>query len=1160
MRKQLLSLFVLLLTAVSMNAQTWTKPTVTGVVAPYAVALEDHLTSPDELLPSLDVANGVYLYNVAGEGFLGGGNSWGTRASFKVASGGDNRPDLPYFIADVTESYNESIAVSVVEGESVYYLYSPKSKNNYMTFRDDATNCWVDLGSQSHNGQYWRIEKNGEYYRIKSPQTHPVYGQDQYPNWEYEYFGWNGKDDNNLISANIDPRVEGVGVDWLIISPEGYALYNSAAPLVNARTALYNQAKIVVDEDLSEYGVDYEAYTEVYNGTDIAAINAAAEELAAKVTEARKTKAWATGSEENPSDVTFLIVNPRFNGNADGWTVDVPGAQNKGYQSAGYTNNTAPEDDPNYGVSISGFIEAWHPSNGLGNGKLSQVVELPLGKYVLGVDVIATNQVGTDQASSRETVEGFQLFALGGGIDNGVEVRSANGQPEHYDFEFITAGGTTELGLRMVNATGNWFAADNFTLKYKGNDIDPFYFALPALVENCDNTIDEDNTVMNREVRDAYKDALEAARELVGQEEGDFEGAYKTLSEAVEALNASVTAYERLQTFVQRVNNDLEAYANNTSLNETISERYDNLYAPGLEDETATNEQIDEWISGYETFLLAAVKEAMPTATDEAPLLVSILGQNLDYANNEKEPWECTSSAYKVNYHNGEVWQASFSCLQTIADMPAGKYTIKAKAFYRDASNADHYANYLDGIADITTYLVAGSNKQQVPALALAAVEGETAPEGSNYAQTSDGSGIWMPNSQQAAEWAFNNTEFFNCEVSTYLPNDGDLTFGTRNDDIADANNQWSVWTQFEIYYHGKDKNALYDQVVVLGDQASEMINNPVYGMVTAAEEKLNEAISAAESATPSDSEEALTAIINQLSEAMTYAEEGRTLAQELMDIVAIYSEKMGQEPITSSDEEFDDLMNAIGASVGAEEFESNEQIQGWIDTLPAAWIGYVMGQDLTGASAENPINITAIIFNADLENPNSTREQAPPYWNVDKLGQNNGFQNNNTYSNADGSITLSNFIESWTPSGYLADGKISQTLGGALPEGYYRLEVDGKSSDTAVGIDFGVTDGSVTTTTPVVSNDPAHWTVDFKSDGKQVYTIGIFVNEANCTWIAFDNFQLFYIGETAPDAVEGVVAEVPAAQVAIYNLAGQRVSKATKGIFIINGRKVVVK
>ena len=247
MKRKLLSFFALAFVAMGMSAQTWTKPTIGGVVTPYAVSLEDHLIPEAELTTSLDVANAVYLYNVVGEGFLGGGNSWNTRASFKVTSG--NNGDLPYFISDVTEEGSE---------ETVYKLFSPKAGNNHLLFRDDEVNCWVDLGNQNKGFTWLILKQDNGYYRIKSPREDPNYGVEVRANWEYEYLGYDGAGDNNLISANIDPRVEGVGVDWLIISPEGLEAYKNAAPLVDARTALYNLAKIIVDEELGKYGVTYE--------------------------------------------------------------------------------------------------------------------------------------------------------------------------------------------------------------------------------------------------------------------------------------------------------------------------------------------------------------------------------------------------------------------------------------------------------------------------------------------------------------------------------------------------------------------------------------------------------------------------------------------------------------------------------------------------------------------------------------------------------------------------------------------------------------------------------------------------------------------------------------------------------------------------------------
>lgn len=1133
MKKKLLSLVAMALVAIGISAQTWTAP------APPTQEAVDYVA---------DGTTPYYLYNVECGEFVTGANSWATQISL----GTGHEAYMQVVVEPMTEEEEEIYPGAVkLKLNGTFYFTGGNNRTNYKVentylFRDSETSGFIDHASQAV--WYWNFEKaeSGNYY------WHSAYYMGGF-DAENQFAQGTGSGEGVVFNATA----EASGIEWQFISVE--SISEEATKLYTARLELYNLAKLIVDEELDKYGVSYEEYTEVYNGTDIDAIKAATEELSAKVVEGRKAKAFGTGTEDNPSDVTFLLTNPNFTGNADGWTVDVPGAQNKGYQGATYTNDLDDaETNPNFGVKISGFIEAWVPGKGLGDGKIYQTVELPLGKYVLGVDVMATNQYTSSDA--REDATGFQLYALGGGIDNGVEVKSYNGKPEHYEFEFITAGGTTELGLRMVDAQGNWFGADNFTVFYKGNDVDPFYIALPALVASCQE-IDVEGMKMNKDVRDAFVAALTAAatEAEITDGTGNYEAVYKALMDAKEAMEASVAAYQRLEAFIERVNADQEAYSDVQSISDALSERA-TTYSDGYEDEVATTEQIDEWIAAYDELLLGLVKAAMPDATEENPVRISILGKNLDYANNEKEPWECSSSAYKVNYHNGEVWQASFSCLQTIADLPAGKYIVKAKAFYRDAPNAEHYDNYQVGEANITTYLVANSNKVKVPALALAAVESEVQPEGTYYAETTEGSGIWMPNSQQSAEWAFNNTDFFNCEVSTYLVNDGELVFGTRNDEIESANNQWSVWTQFDIYYAGKSQSALYDQLVAITDQATEMQDNPIYSMVEEGLNKLNEAISAAEAATLSTPEAELTALIDQLNAAIAYAEEGYALAIRLtQELLPIYSDKYNNEAIESSDEVFPGLMEAIGAAHQDESFESNEQIQGWIDQLAQAWVNYVMGQDLTGASEEEPIDITAVLFNADFEAEGNSRGATPSFWTVDALGQNNGFQNNNVYTNEETGITLSNFVESWKPSGALADGQISQTLGGTLPVGFYRLEADGKSN-TEVGVYLMATDGAESWTTVVTNSNPDHYAVDIKSDGEKVLTIGVLVKETTSNWIAFDNFQLFYIGQTAPNAVEGVAADAANQPVVIYNLAGQRVSKAVRGLYIINGKKVVIK
>jgi hypothetical protein len=46
----------------------------------------------------------------------------------------------------------------------------------------------------------------------------------------------------------------------------------------------------------------------------------------------------------------------------------------------------------------------------------------------------------------------------------------------------------------------------------------------------------------------------------------------------------------------------------------------------------------------------------------------------------------------------------------------------------------------------------------------------------------------------------------------------------------------------------------------------------------------------------------------------------------------------------------------------------------------------------------------------------------------------------------------------------------------------------------------------------------------------------------------------------TTATGIENVSAAKPVVDGAIYNLNGQKVNNATKGVYIINGRKVVIK
>ena len=1179
MKKKLLSLVAMALVAIGMQAQTWTAPSG----QPEGVDLSDHL-STDEVKDTL------YLYNVQGGGYLGGGNDWGTRTSIKCEG---TYADLPYFI-----SYVETVGEDVING---YQMFSPNSKAQKLVGRTDAGDSnYIDYNGQAGWAIYWSFEKqeNG-YYRIRTAASDINFGSDINAEYDNQWFGWIGS--GTIVNSNVNPNDEGVGCDWILVTPDAKRAFASTMVLLEKKRALYDLAVAIEKEGLE---VDYAQYTEVYNGSDAEALDAAYAALFRAYMEAKVAILGEGASPSNPVDFTSLLVNPDFEtGDIKGWVCTFKGgtnATNIGYQANGgnpYTNS-------NNGVSICRFIEAWSESNArfnkslgysaIGDAELQQTVQyLPAGKYSFTVDCIAVQQYNSD----ANPVTGVQLFATGGEIDKYIEIHTGNGQPEHYELTFASTGGDLVLGLRTRNTTANWIAADNFTLEYMG-PVDPWQITLESYLEEIDEKdlySDIEAIKANAELKEALEQALSTARDVVTEDEADYQTAYKTLLTAVENINASVADYKRLEVLLKKAQTDADAYAEVPDLGTTLvtlAEQYEAAY----EDGSVTKEKIDEWMANYDANLAKAVRDALPTATEEKPLRINPLGLNLDYAeNNDTLGWVVKtgslSGVYKVNNHNGEVWQNSYSALQTIANLPAGKYVIKARAFERTSSNANGYEAYIAGEDNVTMYLVANENKVKVKNHAEGAMEQSEAPA-AGYVETvpaetdedgnvvSEGSGIWLPNSQAAAEWAFNNTEFYQNEVSTYLVSEGDLTFGTRNDAITEADNQWNLWTNFEIFYYGKSQNALYEQVQVLAEQASAMLNDPTLIPISAGEDKLNTALNAAEAAKQTDSEETLTAIINQLNESMAYINEGQTLAEKLMGIYNVYDEKAATTDIISNDETFFALMDMeseLSTSISQESFSSNEQIQAWMDALPVAWVAYVMGQpEAATASSENPLDVTGIIFNDNFDNGNAN------YWTVDALGQNNGYQNNSTYTNDTDAenplpeeevVTLDQFIECWRSGAVLTDGAISQKLAAALPEGTYVLQAEGHAvaqmgypEGGIQGVNLGVTDGTNTWSTPMAVPEgatdarPARYQVEFKSDGKTPVTIGIFVKETNANWIAADNFKLFYIGAEG-NAVEGIAAEANNSKsFAIYNLAGQRVAKAVKGLYIINGKKVVIK
>ena len=105
------------------------------------------------------------------------------------------------------------------------------------------------------------------------------------------------------------------------------------------------------------------------------------------------------------------------------------------------------------------------------------------------------------------------------------------------------------------------------------------------------------------------------------------------------------------------------------------------------------------------------------------------------------------------------------------------------------------------------------------------------------------------------------------------------------------------------------------------------------------------------------------------------------------------------------------------------------------------------------------------------------------------------------------------------------------------------------------------ITESSNTESGTVVTTQELKFTI---AEDNRALNFGVMAIETQCNWFTADNFKLIYLGTgdaiaadpNDPTEIAGIEA-VPAVR-AIYDLMGRKVNGTVKGIYIINGKKVV--
>ena len=610
--------------------------------------------------------------------------------------------------------------------------------------------------------------------------------------------------------------------------------------------------------DLDQDRIDMEYAVEDWAEFDAEdAINAREmtnEELQAEITKwtaiLEEVKTWFKPVEGDRVDMTKMLTNPDFTGNADGWTRQAESGGNVAWGSNCYEawNNAsfdvyqvvknAPEGV--YEIEVQGFYRygrnnAWADYN-------AQTVSYvkpggaPVFVYMNAKQTPFQNvfdepvtEAGfySTQITTINTEDGETLYFPDGMI-SGNEAFTA-GMYKQSAYGIIRAGQDMRIGVKGVsNQLGDsWVIWDNFKLYNVGKNVDVMQNILSEEIANA-KTLADNN--MGKTIYENLAAAIATAETALSNKDGDamFEALFG-LFDAEENVNASIALFKEL-------------YDANEDLLDVIG-RYDD--SPYKAEAGNLYETIDVAITSHEIedadvkdYLIQIktmkTKLRLPDyadASDLNPIEVSSVIENATYDEGLKG-WDGTTAAHKATAGNAEIFNSNYDYYQDIYGLPAGTYQLQLQGFYRAGGFAADYAAYKANPDSLNYAFYYGMilnegdtiySSKTLKRLAAEAVSTEVLE--ADWVWASEADQMAVPNTMVAAGDAFMNELYYNEPLTVKVGEDGYLRIGLKKDVNIDTN--WTIFDNWQLTYFGTESELTVDGDKMQGI-ADVNVNAPV--------------------------------------------------------------------------------------------------------------------------------------------------------------------------------------------------------------------------------------------------------------------------------------------------------------------------------------------
>ncbi len=556
----------------------------------------------------------------------------------------------------------------------------------------------------------------------------------------------------------------------------------------------------------------------------------------------------------------YDITNPTFSEGETGWTIEAASGGNvavsasakcaEGWNNSDWDIYQVVENAPvgAYEISVQGFYRegrgdtAWRlyfddEGNVRDSKPESQAyVYLNDNQTALAnvfdykVAVADSYYTGTDVTAYTDPLQEYiypnGMTDAGLAFDQGAYQVSAFGlvQKKGDSMRIGVKGNTTAL-------SDSWAIFTNIKLTYQGKDAD---IISPEL----------EKALATLEITGVATDVLEQAETLKATGEaaltsGDGDTMFDVLGD-IYAFTSTVEDAQELYTAVYELANTV---ADEVEVSEAVAETKTSASAYAEEVfsniSTYTTEQLEEAQTTLNDWLKQlALPAGYESATDDNPVDLTGLISTPDFDEdgvNSVAGWE---GATGYNFGNDdtqkaalalEYYQAAFDMYQDIT-VPNGTYEVSVKAFNRNGSTDEDYAQYVAGTATAAElYVVTGGETTSVSLAHLASDENSSDYQLGQGTETSytttDGLTKYVPNDMVSFGAYRDDERYINSLIVKVT--DGTLRIGIKSETYATYG--WVIMDEFKLTYYGENSSKEATAVEAVAAEGDAVVKTSIY-------------------------------------------------------------------------------------------------------------------------------------------------------------------------------------------------------------------------------------------------------------------------------------------------------------------------------------------